>query len=198
MIIYNICPNIQYCQENILVIESNMRKLGYLGDNQGFGTAIRVGSNMNHSEFGGEYEEHWHVIPTAENCGCTEAALVSILDGVKIYKQVEENPSNFVKTEREKLMTLYRKFEEDGRDYYLNLQAEMKQDYDSGSLPVEAVFHIENVLDPVKSKVITGDWISAVTKLAAIPVDAYFQQSLKDRLIDDANNYIFNNYPPQQ
>lgn len=111
----------------------------------------------------------------------------------------EESPENFILiTDVEEIknlyVTLYFNREIDGKDYFNKIRAELVYSYESGEITIQDIFNIENILSPVISKLIIGDWMSAQNQLSNIVASGSLSQSIYDEIMVYFTTYLSDNY----
>ena len=94
----------------------------------------------------------------------------------------------------EQIRSAYEKHEQNGKSYFELKRANLVLLYKQGQLTSEQVYQVEDALEKVKHKVITGDWMTGLNELEnTIPVGAYTTE-MKAEIKTEIENYIANNY----
>lgn len=88
----------------------------------------------------------------------------------------------------------YRAHTSKGIEYFEDVRAKLVLKYTAGQISAQDCAHIENKLDPVKSKVVTGDWLSASFAIQSTTTDAVYTDDLKTDITNYIQNYINVNY----
>lgn len=81
-----------------------------------------------------------------------------------------------------------------GLDYFEGLRAELVLSFQNNERTMEQVIQIEQKLDHVKSKVLTGDWMSALSILNSTTAEGSYTEEIKLRVKQDIEKYIQENY----
>ena len=144
-------------------------------------SAVFDGVNIDNKKYG-SVNGHIEILLNQEPGQAEKDSINAVLDNHDPFDALEEMKKKYM---------AHRKA---GVAYFTNIQASLKIDMDNGVTPQSAILHLEDLLDPVKSRVLTGDWLSAKAALDATPTDLIFSQQFKDSLLADINGYIDNNY----
>jgi hypothetical protein len=104
-------------------------------------------------------------------------------------KKQEEIEAEVLQDETQK----YIQRTQDGQNAYAKISAEFRLAKLSGLITEEAQKYIESILIPVRNEVLAGQWISSLTVLEAIGIEAV-GQVLYDRLHLQISEYINSNY----
>jgi len=107
-------------------------------------------------------------------------------------------------TTKEALIAVYIQREIDGLEYFRSVRADLALLYLAGTITVANAFYIEEKLDHVKSKVISGDWLTAQHEITNVVVtggvvsqddiDNGYTQEVHDGIKNYIDNYVTENY----
>lgn len=84
--------------------------------------------------------------------------------------------------------------EGNGQNYFNRFRSKMVYDYRHGTRTDIEIFSIEQKLQEITNKLITGDWMSAKALLSQITPDTNVSQDIIDSLLADFTSYINTNY----
>lgn len=110
------------------------------------------------------------------------------------YNQLKSEATSPEAIALEQINKAYELHEQNGLKYFKTVRNKLVLAYKSGQYTAEQCAAIEKALDPVKSKVITGDWLSASFAIAETVTDTNYTEELKTSITADIQNYINENY----
>jgi hypothetical protein len=89
----------------------------------------------------------------------------------------------------------YNEYKKDGIEYFNNTRVQLVKARNASLLTSDNIVAIEKKLASVESSLIIGNWISAETILINdVVADALLSQDFYDKLLNDFQTYILNNY----
>lgn len=88
----------------------------------------------------------------------------------------------------------YEIFKRDGENYFNDIRANLVLDFENNILSSFEIYEIEAKLEPVISKIIRGDWMTAQNVMYGVTVSGALSQTLYDDILTYISNYITNNY----
>ena len=83
---------------------------------------------------------------------------------------------------------------EAGIDYYNHFQAKLYIDITTVTYTVFEVVALEAHLEKVSNEIKAGSWLTAQNTIAGVALSGIFDQSMKDSIKSDIDNYINENY----
>lgn len=101
-------------------------------------------------------------------------------------------------TDQQELKRLYgAKYKErmdDGTDYYNNFRSQLYLDIVNGNITEQEAFNLESHIKSVSDNLLTGNWLTAQNANINLPLSGIYDQSMKDGIQSDLDNYINFNY----
>ena len=111
----------------------------------------------------------------------------------------ETAPVGFTEiTDSAKLLELhskrYEKNRTDGVDYYNEFQADLYLKIQNATYTVAEVVALEAHLKDVADEIKAGSWLTAQNSIGGVALSGIFDQTMKDSITADINNYVNDNY----
>ena len=96
---------------------------------------------------------------------------------------------------KELIKLSYQSYSEDGIALFESVRADLVISYQSGLIGELDIYHIEHNLEPVITKLIRGDWMSAKNEMVnTVTVGGALDQTLYDSILNEIETYIADNY----
>ncbi len=83
---------------------------------------------------------------------------------------------------------------EEGVNYYNHFQARLYIDITTGTYTVVEVVALEAHLEKVSNEIKAGSWLTAQNTIGGVSLSGIFDQSMKDSIKSDIDNYVNENY----
>lgn len=118
---------------------------------------------------------------------------------IPAIKFVESHPLNYsLVVDAVQLENLhaerYEHNREEGVNYYNHFQAKLYIDITTGTYTVVEVVALEAHLEKVSNEIKAGSWLTAQNTIVGVSLNGIFDQSMKDSIKSDIDNYINENY----
>jgi len=98
-------------------------------------------------------------------------------------------------TSKEAVIEIYKKREIDGKEFFNSVRADLVLSYLSGSISQSDAAFVEAKLDSTKSRVLSGDWLTAQYEITNnVVVEGVFTQETYDMIKGYIDTYILENY----
>ena len=88
----------------------------------------------------------------------------------------------------------YKERTQDGQDYYNNFRSDLYIDITNGTITDAEAFALEAHIKPVSDNLLTGNWLTAQNSNTNLTLSGIYDQTMKDEIQADIDNYIANNY----
>jgi len=97
--------------------------------------------------------------------------------------------------ERKRLHTQrYNQAEQDGVKYFHDFQAELYISIVDGANTAQEVINLQVHLKVISDDIKEGSWLTAQLTLPTIALSGIFDQTMKDKIQSDIDNYVLENY----
>jgi len=98
-------------------------------------------------------------------------------------------------TSKEAIIEIYKQRERDGYEFFSSIRADLALSYMDGDITQPDAAYIEAKLDSTKSKVLSGDWLTAQYEITNnVIVEGAFTQETYDLIKGYIDQYIIDNY----
>ena len=101
-------------------------------------------------------------------------------------------------TDYEERLTLhsnrYKNNENEGVDYFHIFQAKMYINIVDGIYTALEVIQLQSYLKTLSDEIREGSWLTAQATLPSMPLSGIFDQSMKDQIQSDVDEYVSQNY----
>lgn len=88
----------------------------------------------------------------------------------------------------------YKVRELDGSSFYNSFRSRLMREIELGNITPTDAFLVESHLKELKDNLITGNWLTAQSINASLPLSGIYDQDLKDEIQEGIDLYVANNY----